>query len=215
MKIMTLMGAWVLLVIGAAGSHAQEEIAEPTPAKEKTGVADTKTPEREKTMIAVITTNKGPIRLTLCPEQAPVTVANFVNLSQRNYYDGVSFHRVIPDFMIQGGDPSGTGRGGPGYHFEDEFVPELKHDSPGILSMANAGPGTNGSQFFITHKATPWLDGHHTVFGKVVGPEDQAVVDSIAQGDTILSVEIEGDVESLLQSQAERVSKWNDELDKE
>ena len=127
----------------------------------------------------VISTTKGDIELALYPSKAPVTVANFLNLINRGYYKGISFHRVIPDFMIQGGDPTGTGMGGPGYSFEDEFSPDLKHDGPGVLSMANAGPGTNGSQFFITHVPTDWLNGKHTVFGKVT--EGQSVVDSIEQ----------------------------------
>ena len=131
----------------------------PTPTEE-TAVADLK---------AVIETDKGTINVTLFADQTPLTVANFVNLAQRGYYDGLTFHRVIDDFMIQGGCPQGTGTGGPGYQFADECTADLRHDGPGVLSMANAGPGTNGSQFFITHVATPWLDGKHTVFGKVVG----------------------------------------------
>lgn len=132
-------------------------------------------------------------------ERTPMTVANFVGLAegtinhsrrgQTRFYDGLTFHRVIDDFMIQGGDPEGTGRGGPGYRFPDEFDPELRHDGPGVLSMANSGPGTNGSQFFITHVATPWLDGRHTVFGHVVA--GQEVVDAIRQGDRITRIEIE------------------------
>ena len=125
-------------------------------------------------MQATITTSKGAIRLNLFPEQAPVTVANFVNLATRGYYDGLKFHRVIASFMVQGGCPRGTGTGGPGYQFEDEFDPSLRHDRPGRLSMANAGAGTNGSQFFITHVPTPWLDNAHSIFGEVVGAEDQA-----------------------------------------
>ncbi len=115
--------------------------------------------------------------------------------------------------MIQGGCPEGSGRGGPGYRFEDECTPELKHDSPGVLSMANAGPRTNGSQFFITHVPTQWLDGKHTVFGKVVSAADQEIVNSIKQGDSILAITIEGDTESLLQEKADRVSEWNAALD--
>ena len=118
-----------------------------------------------KELIAVMQTSKGTIRLRLFAEQAPITVSNFVNLSLRGYYNGLNFHRVIADFMIQGGCPEGSGRGGPGYRFEDECTAALKHDSPGILSMANAGPRTNGSQFFITHVPTEWLNGKHTVFG--------------------------------------------------
>ena len=119
-------------------------------------------------LVAVMNTAKGTIRLNLFAEKAPVTVANFVNLAARGYYDGLTFHRVIADFMIQGGCPAGDGRGGPGYRFQDEIVAEYRHDRPGILSMANAGPGTNGSQFFVTHVPTPWLDGKHTVFGSVM-----------------------------------------------
>ena len=162
---------------------------------------------------AVMKTSKGDIRLNLFPEKTPVTCASFVNLVQRGYYNGLSFHRVIPDFMIQGGCPQGTGTGGPGYKFEDECTPDLKHDGPGVLSMANAGPGTNGSQFFITHVATDWLNGKHTVFGRVVGEEDQKVVDAIGQGDTIDSVVIEGDTAGLLETQVERVMEWNKVLD--
>ena len=163
-------------------------------------------------LTAVIKTPKGEIRLTLFPTEAPVTVANFVNLAQRNYYDGVTFHRVIEDFMIQGGDPTGTGRGGPGYDFGDEFSPSRRHDSAGILSMANAGPGTNGSQFFITHGPTPHLDGKHSVFGKVSA--GQNVVDAIAQGDVMETVIIEGDSSSLLATQQQQVDAWNQVLDR-
>ncbi|MGI9430295.1 MAG: peptidylprolyl isomerase [Bythopirellula sp.] len=134
--------------------------------------------------VATMTTNKGEIRLELFADKTPKTVANFEKLASDGFYDGLTFHRVIDDFMIQGGCPSGTGSGGPGYQFEDEFHPELKHDSPGILSMANAGPNTNGSQFFITHVPTPHLDGAHTVFGKVLG-DGQEVVNAILQGDKI------------------------------
>ncbi|MFA6241532.1 MAG: peptidylprolyl isomerase [Candidatus Hydrogenedentales bacterium] len=165
-------------------------------------------------MQATIRTNKGTIRIELYAEQAPVTVANFVNLAQRGYYDGLSFHRVIANFMVQGGCPLGTGTGGPGYKFKDECTPALKHSRPGILSMANAGPGTNGSQFFITHVPTEWLDGKHTVFGAVVGPEDQAVVDSIAQNDRIEVVDIEGDTSDLLSKTKANIDEWNAVLDK-
>ena len=139
-----------------------------------------------------IKTSKGDINLDMYATKAPHTVANFLGLAKAGYYDGLTFHRVIPDFMIQGGCPLGTGTGSPGYRFGDEFHPDLKHDTPGILSMANSGPDTNGSQFFITHTETPWLDNRHTVFGKVKGAEDQAVVDSIVMGDTISSIEIGG-----------------------
>lgn len=162
---------------------------------------------------AVISTTKGDIRLDLYPDQAPVTVANFVNLARRGFYDGLPFHRVISDFMIQGGCPQGRGTGGPGYRFEDEFDASLRHDRPGRLSMANAGPGTNGSQFFITHVPTPWLDDAHSIFGQVKDAEDQAVVDAIAQGDKIESVTVSGDVDVVLDAQSERVAEWNGILD--
>ena len=164
-------------------------------------------------LIAVIETDKGTIRLKLFADQAPVTVGNFVNLARRGYYNNLKFHRVIPDFMVQGGCPAGDGRGGPGYKFGDEFVKDLRHDKPGVLSMANAGPQTNGSQFFITHVATPWLDGKHTVFGEVVSDIDQEIVNAVAQGDKIRSITIEGDISELMESTKTMVDKWNAALD--
>ena len=161
------------------------------------------------TIQARIDTSKGAINLNLFADEAPVTVANFVNLANRGYYDGLQFHRVIADFMIQGGCPEGNGRGGPGYQFEDEFDPELRHNQPGRLSMANAGPGTNGSQFFITHVPTPWLDDAHTIFGEVVGDADQTVVDAVAQGDRIDGIEITGDSADLLDAQSGRIAQWD------
>ena len=163
---------------------------------------------------ANLQTSKGIIHLELFADQTPKTAANFVNLSLRGFYDGLHFHRVIPDFMIQGGCPLGSGVGGPGYRFEDEFVPTLRHSEPGKLSMANAGPGTNGSQFFITHVATPWLDDRHSIFGQVVSSEDQEVVNSIQQGDTIEKVEIIGSTDELL-SQVKEVTMWNELLDED
>jgi peptidyl-prolyl cis-trans isomerase B (cyclophilin B) len=138
--------------------------------------------------VATIVTKKGTIRIRLEEEKAPETCANFEKLAAKGFYDGLSFHRVIADFMIQGGCPRGDGTGGPGYTFADEFHDELRHDGPGVLSMANAGPDTNGSQFFITHVATPWLDGKHSVFGRVI--EGQDVVDAIRQGDVMESVTV-------------------------
>lgn len=163
---------------------------------------------------ATIVTSKGDIHVNLFADTAPVTVANFVNLAQRKFYDGLNFHRVISHFMIQGGCPLGTGTGGPGYRFEDEFSPKLRHDKAGVLSMANAGPGTNGSQFFITHTPTPHLDDHHTVFGEVVSDDDQRVVDSIKQGDKLVSVTIDGDATGLLASMQDRIDEWNKAIDK-
>jgi peptidyl-prolyl cis-trans isomerase B (cyclophilin B) len=158
-------------------------------------------------LVAVFNTAKGDIRVTLFPAEAPITVANFVNLATRGYYNGLKFHRVIANFMVQGGDPTGTGMGGPGYSFGDEFSPLRRHDSAGVLSMANAGPGTNGSQFFITHGPTPHLDGKHSVFGKV--SSGQEVVDAIAQNDVMTTVTIEGDASALLEAQAAHVDGWN------
>jgi len=138
--------------------------------------------------VATIETTKGTIKLELYEDKVPKTVGNFEKLAGDGFYDGLKFHRVIEDFMVQTGCPQGTGTGGPGYKFEDEFHPDLKHDSPGVLSMANAGPNTNGSQFFITHVETPWLDGKHSVFGKVI--EGQEVVNNIEQGDKMEKVTI-------------------------
>lgn len=143
----------------------------------------------QKNYRAMIATDKGTIELELYPQYAPKTVNNFVFLAQQNFYDGVAFHRVISDFMIQGGDPTGTGRGGPGYEFEDEFAGNPLQHETGVISMANAGPNTNGSQFFITHSPQSHLDGRHTVFGKVQVGQD--VVDAIRQGDRILNIEIQ------------------------
>lgn len=160
---------------------------------------------------AVIKTEKGEINLKLMPEAAPVTVANFVNLATRGYYNGLKFHRVIADFMVQGGDPSGSGAGGPGYKFKDEFVDGVVFDTAGKLAMANAGPGTNGSQFFITHVPTDWLNYKHTIFGEIVSEEDQKVVDAVAQGDT-MEISIEGDVEAFLEEVKEITDQFNEIL---
>lgn len=156
--------------------------------------------DSQKRYIATMKTQRGDIRVTLFADRAPATVNNFVFLARDGFYDNTTFHRVIPDFMVQAGDPEGTGTGGPGYRFEDEWSAlQLKHDGPGVLSMANAGPNTNGSQFFITHVATPWLDGKHAVFGKIA---DQASLDVLMKirirdpqrdrqpGDALLTIEI-------------------------
>jgi len=160
-------------------------------------------------LTATMTTSKGTITLRLFADKTPLTVANFANLAQRGFYNGLKFHRVIPDFMVQGGCPKGTGTSGPGYDFADEFDSSLGHTKPGILSMANAGPGTNGSQFFITHVPCPWLDGKHTVFGEVAGEKDQEVINSIKQGDTITTVTIEGDVTEIFEKAKDQLKAWN------
>ncbi|HBE71134.1 MAG TPA: peptidylprolyl isomerase [Planctomycetaceae bacterium] len=172
-------------------------------------------------------TSKGDINLIVYASKTPRTAANFLNLAKRGYYDGLKFHRVIADFMIQGGCPLGTGGGNPGYKFQDETVRGLKHDAAGVLSMANSDDfytkvpysnsgKTNGSQFFITHRATPHLDGKHTVFGRIAKKDDQEVVDAIRRGDTIKAIEIKDakEAEKLLASQKEQLAKWNKILDK-
>lgn len=160
-------------------------------------------------LYAVVETNRGTIEFLLYKNVAPVTVSNFVNLSTRGYYDGLAFHRVIPDFMIQGGDPQGNGSGGPGYQFEDEIA--MRHNQAGILSMANSGPGTNGSQFFITHLATPHLNGLHTVFGKIFSGGE--LIFDIRRGDVINSITIVGDAKGFLEKKTDRVYQWNLTLD--
>jgi len=165
-------------------------------------------------LTATIHTNKGDINLRLFPDQAPLTVLSFVNLAKRGFYNNLTFHRVIPEFVIQGGCPLGTGTGGPGYRFKDEFSPDLRHDKPGRLSMANAGPGTNGSQFFITHTPTPHLDNRHSVFGEVVSAQDQKVVDSIVVGDKIKTIEIKGDFSKLAEDHKNQLDTWDKVLDK-
>ena len=163
-------------------------------------------------MKATITTTRGDINLDLFQDKARLTVANFVNLSKKGFYNNLTFHRVIKDFMIQGGCPIGTGTGDPGYKFKDEFHTDLKHDQPGILSMANSGPNSNGSQFFITHVPTPWLDKKHSIFGKVSGSDSQRVVAGIEQDDIIEAIEINGDFEFDKDVQ-DSVDSWNEIID--
>ena len=158
---------------------------------------------------AIIDTSKGTIEVTLNERAAPTTVANFVNLAIRGFYEGLMFHRVERNFMIQGGDPLGNGTGGPGYQFTGEIL--LKHNQPGIISMANSGPGTDGSQFFITHLATSHLDGLHSVFGKVIS--GQPVVNQIRRRDIINSITIEGDPSTLFRRKQDQLSEWNQVLD--
>lgn len=155
----------------------------------------------------VMETDKGTIEATIFATKTPVTAANFLNLAKRGYYDGLTFHRVIEDFMIQGGDPRGNGTGGPGYKFEDEIHPALRHSSWGMFSMANSGPRTNGSQFFITHGATTWLDGKHTVFGQV--NKGRKVVNSIQMGDKINSIKVLTSTDVLFEKQKARLAQWN------
>ena len=152
-------------------------------------------------------TTAGDIDATIFASKVPVTAANFLNLAKRGYYDGISFHRVIPNFMVQGGDPTGTGSGGPGYKFADEIDRSLRHSKAGIFSMANAGPNTNGSQFFITHLPTPHLDGKHAVFGEVTA--GQVVVNNIVKGDKINSITLHDDITALLESQKDNVEHWD------
>ena len=157
-------------------------------------------------------TSKGVILLERFPDKAPLTVTSFANLAKRGFYDGLTFHRVLADFMIQGGDPLGTGTGGPGYKFQDEFDPSLTFSKPGLLAMANSGPGTNGSQFFITHVPTPWLNNKHTILGLVTQGQD--IVNAIEQGDKIESLTIEGDFSQLAEQYKDQLANWNATLDR-
>ncbi len=209
LKLFALIG---ILIFAVASCTATDKTGKTEKNNEKTAPKKESTQDKMEAsdkLQVTITTEKGDIHLDLYADKTPVTVASFVNLIQHGYYDGLTFHRVIPNFMIQGGCPYGTGTGGPGYKFEDECRPDLKHDSPGILSMANAGPGTNGSQFFITHVPTPHLNGKHTVFGKVVSEEDQKVVNSIVKGDKIVKMTVTGDTGPLFEKMADRIAEWN------
>ena len=167
---------------------------------------------KEYKMKVKIITAKGDVNINLLPDKSPVTVANFVNLAKKGYYDGLKFHRVIDNFMAQGGDPTGTGMGGPGYRFEDEVNNGLNFSKAGKLAMANAGPGTNGSQFFITTVPTEWLNGNHTIFGEVVSEADLDVVKKLSNGDIMTKVVVEGDVDAFLKTQKTRVDSWNKTL---
>lgn len=167
---------------------------------------------KEYKMKVKIITAKGDVNINLLPDKSPVTVANFVNLAKKGYYDGLKFHRVIDNFMAQGGDPTGTGAGGPGYRFEDEVNNGLNFSKAGKLAMANAGPGTNGSQFFITTVPTEWLNGNHTIFGEVVSEADLDVVKKLSNGDVMTKVVVEGDVDAFLKTQKNRVDSWNKTL---
>jgi hypothetical protein len=167
---------------------------------------------KEYRMKVKIITAKGDININLLPDKSPVTVANFVNLAKKGYYNGLTFHRVIENFMAQGGDPNGTGTGGPGYQFEDEVDNGLNFSKAGKLAMANAGPGTNGSQFFITTVPTEWLNGNHTIFGEVMSDADLAVVKKLSNGDVMTKVVVEGDIDAFLKTQKSKVDSWNKTL---
>ena len=167
---------------------------------------------KEYRMKVKIITAKGDININLLPDKSPVTVANFVNLAKKGYYNGLTFHRVIENFMAQGGDPNGTGTGGPGYQFEDEVDNGLNFSKAGKLAMANAGPGTNGSQFFITTVPTEWLNGNHTIFGEVMSDADLAVGKKLSNGDVMTKVVVEGDIDGFLKTQKSRVDSWNKTL---
>jgi len=190
------------LALGATNAYTQEPTATPA-ANESKPVNDIK---------IILHTNKGDIEATIFASKVPMTAANYLNLAKKGYYNGITFHRVIPNFMIQGGDPTATGSGGPGYKFADEIVPTLKHDKAGIFSMANAGPGTNGSQFFITHNPTPHLDGKHTVFGEVTKGQD--VVNKIEKGDKITTIDVLDATDDLFKDQASNIEKWNGSMKK-
>ncbi|BBM51616.1 peptidyl-prolyl isomerase [Leptotrichia trevisanii] len=167
---------------------------------------------KEYRMKVKIITAKGDININLLPDKSPVTVANFVNLAKKGYYNGLTFHRVIENFMAQGGDPNGTGTGGPGYQFEDEVDNGLNFSKAGKLAMANAGPGTNGSQFFITTVPTEWLNGNHTIFGEVMSDADLAIVKKLSNGDVMTKVVVEGDIDAFLKTQKSKVDSWNKTL---
>ncbi|NDC74834.1 peptidylprolyl isomerase [bacterium] len=201
-----LLGVFALSLLAAPLGLVAEDAA---PAEAKPVVV---APAAITDVRIVVKTDKGDIEGVIYASKVPMTAANFLNLAKRGYYDGLTFHRVIPEFMIQGGDPRGNGTGGPGYQFADEFDKTLRHSKPGIFSMANAGPGTNGSQFFITHVATPWLDGKHSVFGAVT--KGLTTVNAIAKGDKILKVEVLDPTDALFTVQAENLAKWNAVLKK-
>jgi len=209
MKLPNLLSFFVgalALISTACGADSSKPAAPASTAAPVTAPAPA-TGSALKDIHIILHTSKGDIEGTLFTSKAPMTVANYLNLAQKGFYDGLTFHRVIPDFMIQGGDPLGNGTGGPGYQFADEFDSSLQFSKPGIFAMANAGPATNGSQFFITHVPTPWLNGHHTIFGEVTKGQD--VVNKIAIGDKILKIEILDPTDDLFKAQAANLTKWN------
>ena len=206
-----------VFALASLSAHAQDtpatdKPAAPADAKDAAAAEPDAAAEEITDVKIIIKTDKGDIKATMYAVKAPVTATNFLNLAKRDYYDGIIFHRVVPNFVIQGGDPTGTGRGGPGYTIENEIHPDLLHDSAGIFSMARKPqPDTGGSQFFITHNATPHLDGGYSVFGKVT--EGQDVVDSIRVGDKIIDIEILDSTDALFAKMKDRIDEWNKILD--
>ncbi|MBS0656788.1 MAG: peptidylprolyl isomerase [Verrucomicrobia bacterium] len=208
MRIRPVLLSWFCAVLAFA-----QPPATPTPTLRPTATPiPTPTPIAVADVRVILKTDKGDIEMTIFASKAPVTAASFVNLAEKKFYDGKTFHRVIPGFMIQGGDPTGTGAGNPGYLFEDEFRPELRFNRAGLLAMANAGRGTNGSQFFITHAPTPHLNDRHTIFGEVT--KGMEVVMDIKQGDKIRTIEVLDSSQPLLNALAPRVEQWNKLLKK-
>ena len=192
MKIPTFIHQIIAGTVALAAINHTTRAADPTPVKD---------------IRIILHTSKGDIEGTIFASKVPMTAANYLNLAKQGLYDGITFHRVIPNFMIQGGDPTGTGSGDRGYKFGDEIDPSLKHSKPGIFSMANAGPGTNGCQFFITHVPTPHLDGKHSVFGEVTKGQD--VVNKIAMGDKITKIDVLDPTDDLFKAQSANLEKWN------
>ncbi|MBV9659514.1 MAG: peptidylprolyl isomerase [Verrucomicrobia bacterium] len=203
-RFVRALGAFLVIATSAIPSFAA---APPTPAPANPATASL--PD----IRVVIHTDKGDIAATLFASKAPMTVANFVNLAKRGFYNNLTFHRVIPGFMAQGGDPQGTGTGNAGYRFEDEFRPELRFDKAGLLAMANSGPGTNSSQFFITHVPTPHLNDHHTIFGRVTKGQGDVVM-SLKNGDHIKSIDVLDSTDALFAAEKEKLDSWNAILDR-
>ena len=201
-----LLCAVVVLVVTAVffTDRLRAQTPAPSPSLTATSLPDIR---------AVMHTDRGDIDLTLFPSKAPVTVASFVNLARRGFYNNLTFHRVIPGFMAQGGDPNGTGTGNPGYRFEDEFSPTLRFDKAGLLAMANSGPGTNGSQFFITYAPTPHLNDHHTIFGRVTKGQGDVVM-NLKNGDHITGFDVLDSTDALFAAEGTRLTEWNATLDK-
>jgi peptidyl-prolyl cis-trans isomerase B (cyclophilin B) len=211
--ILPLTTAFLVLTSCDDKDSKESENSTGTKSSEQNGGSlETSEPAEITDVNVVLKTSKGDIEAVIYATKTPMTAANFLNLAEQDFYDGISFHRVISNFMIQGGDPEGNGTGGPGYQFADEFDSSLKHTGPGIFSMANAGPGTNGSQFFITHVATPHLDGKHSVFGKVTKGLD--IVNAIVGGDVINDIVVKDSTKVLFAAQKTNLDEWNSKLKK-